>query len=1428
MSQEFQRDYLIRLPSPLAQLYQRAYNDKSAQSRHNNTFYLFEALVKLAAAPAVAAYLHDVEHGGGRVAELDRLLVQLALPSLGQWVGMLRALAKHFGTRPDAAAHPLGHLWDQLNRPYRDRPGLLALYRRIKNGLDGEPAGDQSCSAMQMIDALVPYRNAVFGHGAGRFESFYEKEMGPLLFPAANEMLAEGMLDVLGPRGSRLVHIAELRMLDEVRVEVGLRELVGERSARTAPVTLTRTQADALVPDRVAVLWPGRPVPLRLDPLLLYREREMGDEVLFLNRDRNGRQVEFLSYTRGEPERDRATAPALAALLARVTGRAVAPEQLDALAQQSMAETPSVEALFGPAPGAVRALGDYEVLAEIGRGGMGVVYLARQLSLGRLVALKMLPADLAGGEVALARFRREMRLLARCDHPNIVKVLASGTLPDGRLYYTMEYVPGCDLEQVWREISGSEVQGDASTLGGSTWTRAVLSASLKKRQQMTPRPAATSNDGPVEEPLPPLPLPPLPELPSAEDDPGGYAQRVAMLVRDAALALQAIHDQQVVHRDVKPANVMLTPDGSRVVLMDFGLAKGQSLSLSASRAGGLLGTLRYAAPEQLAAASLKVGPAADVRGLGVTLWELLTRRRLFHEAEDERQLAALVHDEDVPLLRTIDPGLDRDLEAIVARSTERRVADRIATAGQLAEYLQLYLEGKPLPIRPPTTAELVGRWVRGHKGLVGSLATAALVILVTVISAFVLITQSRDVALVARNDAKAKARLAIEQKNRADSLNRAEDVRLTKLRVAVKDLILDGQGAIAGKDWEKARSLLDAARAKMGNEPKLQDLDVIAGRLDEEARRALAQRAARNATALQFQEFGRYRDLALFHGTLLDGIDMPAQRDQTRDLARKALGLLEVTAESGGALQLPDTYTETERRELVAGCYELLLVLADVEARAGHGHEGVDLALKIVNRSASLGFADHPTRAYHLRRAGYLARRGDVSGARLARIAAAEVAPRTASDFFLVGDERYKRNDLTAALEAFEGALRVAPDHFWSRYFSAVCMLNLNRPAEARVGLTACLAWRPGFAWIYLLRGYALGRLGEFALAEADFGKAEELAPGEYALYVNRGAVRVLQTRYDAAVADFTKAIAQRPKEYQAYANLARALDCQGKSREAIEALDQAIRLAPSAILHLRRARLRLTVGDGNAARSDFDRARELEPVDSPIAHRARAEEALAAGRFPEATREFNRYLDARGVADADFYQARGLARANLGDDPGAVEDYTRALALEPNASNMRTRRGWTYLLSSQKLAENEFREAIRLNPENADAHSGLGYTRVLAGRYEEAIGDAEKAVALGPRAPELLYNAGCILAKAVELAGADARYADRSERASRHAERALDLIREALERLPPPRRTSFWEETVANDPALKAIRASAGFAELDARYTDQRRRDSP
>jgi Protein tyrosine and serine/threonine kinase len=638
MAATFHREYLVQLPLPLAQLYSRASNAKDPRGRYENAYYLFEALIKLTAAPLIAAYLQEVRHGGTHVEALDRQLTQLALPSLGQWVGMVREVARSFGERADASSHPLGHLWPQLTRQHRDQPGLLELYRRIKNGPDGRRTDDRACSVLQVFEALVQYRNGIF-HGGPRFAAFYERDMGPLLSPAVNELLAPEVFSPLGPPGTHLVYLTGLQVLAEERYELRMDELVGFQGAPLAPLELTPAQAVGLAPHQVAVLWPGHRLPLRLDPLLRYRENELVAEVLFLNGDRKTRRVEYLSYTTGETSRDETMAPAMARLLSLITAQPVTEGGLSQLEAESLAVTPTAETSWEAPPEPLHQLGEYELLAEIGRGGMGIVYLARQLSLGRLVALKILPDDLAHDATALARFQREMRALAQCEHPNIMKVLTNGTLPDGRLYYTMEYVPGANLEQVWQELAGHVGQDPTAQLTNATFRQAVLSASSKQRQDTEARyrsgmrsgtlgaagpapharPEAAGGASADDVPVPRLPLPPLPALPSAEEDPRGYVRRIVTLMRDAALAVQAVHDQQIIHRDVKPANLMLTPDGARVVLMDFGLAKGAEPTLMASRQGGLLGTLRYAAPEQLAAANLRVGPAADVRGLGVTL-----------------------------------------------------------------------------------------------------------------------------------------------------------------------------------------------------------------------------------------------------------------------------------------------------------------------------------------------------------------------------------------------------------------------------------------------------------------------------------------------------------------------------------------------------------------------------------------------------------------------------------------------------------------------------------------------------------------------------------------------------------------------------------------------------------------------------------------
>ena len=763
-SSDFRREYLSRLPLPIAQLYSRAYNAKDARGRHDNSFYVCEALVKLAASVGASAYLADVESGMPRVPALDRLLAQLALPSFGQWLGILREVTRFYGERPDAASLPLGNVWRQLTVRHLDKPSLLELYRRIKNGPDGQPSGDTSISLLELLDSLVQYRNGVFGHGAGRFDSFYEADFGPRLFPAVNELLEDGLFDLLGPRGSRLVYLTEIRKLDDDHFEIRLDELSDRESLRLDPFELNAAEAAGLVPNCVAVRWSVRRVPLRLDPFLTFRGSEQGDEVLFLNRDRNSKQVEYLSYTTGRTERDRTMAPALAGLLSRISHRTVTEDELAAFANQSLTEIPSVEQFFESAPPQGTVRGDFEILAELGRGGMGVVYLARQLSLGRLVALKTLPTDLSGDEVAIARFKREIRSLSRCDDPRVVKLLSSGTFDDnGQAYFAMEYIPGCDLEHVWREVTGQRPAAEVSLLGDSTWRNAVARATQARRESLSRsrirRPPvngaeeiSATNSADVEQQYIHQFLPPVPPLPDEKETPGGYVRRIVQLIRDAARALQVVHSQQIVHRDVSPANLMVTPNGERLVLMDFGLAKGETQSLLSISGAGLLGKLRYAAPEQMASATIHVGPAADIRGLGVTLWELLSRQRLFGDAADERELAQRVHDEDVPLLRTIDRSIDRDLQAIVARACERSVKDRIPTAERLADYLDLHLEGRPIPIREPTASELVWRWVKRHRGFVSTAATALLLVVATVAVAFTLVKQSETKALELAKD----------------------------------------------------------------------------------------------------------------------------------------------------------------------------------------------------------------------------------------------------------------------------------------------------------------------------------------------------------------------------------------------------------------------------------------------------------------------------------------------------------------------------------------------------------------------------------------------------------------------------------------------------------------------------------------------------
>ena len=288
------------------------------------------------------------------------------------------------------------------------------------------------------------------------------------------------------------------------------------------------------------------------------------------------------------------------------------------------------------------SLGDYELLEEIGRGGMGIVYRARQRSLGRTVAIKMLLRRDLASSVDLARFRSEAEAAAHLDHPGIVSIFEVGDW-DGHPFYSMQLIEG---------------------------------TTLAKRLSQGPLPAREG----------------------------------ALLLAKVADAVQAAHARGVLHRDLKPSNILIDGAG-RPHVSDFGLAKRLEAADSVTFSGAILGTPCYMSPEQAAGSRGDVGPASDVWSLGAILYQMLTGRPPF-EASSPMDTLLAVLETDPPLPRTLEAGVDRDLEMIALKSLQKPQELRYHSAGALADDLRAFLAGEPIAARQGGLADIAARLFR--------------------------------------------------------------------------------------------------------------------------------------------------------------------------------------------------------------------------------------------------------------------------------------------------------------------------------------------------------------------------------------------------------------------------------------------------------------------------------------------------------------------------------------------------------------------------------------------------------------------------------------------------------------------------------------------------------------------------------------------
>jgi serine/threonine protein kinase/WD40 repeat protein len=363
-------------------------------------------------------------------------------------------------------------------------------------------------------------------------------------------------------------------------------------------------------------------------------------------------------------------------------------------------------------------LGDFRILREVGRGGMGVVYEAEQESLGRRVALKVLAGNRTLDPKLLLRFHREAKAAARLHHTNIVPVFGVGEA-EGLHFYVMQFIQGLGLDQVLDELRriaepGTKDPSHSNRRDDLTAADVARSLVSGNRAAMGVREPDTATMSP---PASSVTLPGQGDLSTASDSARQYIRSVARIGLQVAEALEYAHEQGTLHRDIKPSNLLLDAHGT-VWVTDFGLAKITTDS-DLTHTGDIVGTIRYMAPERFAG---RCDARADVYALGLTLYELLAKRPAF-EADDRNTLIRQVTEAEPKRLRTLDRTIPRDLETIVHKAIEKDPAHRYVSASAFAEDLRRFLEDRPIAARRIGPAEQLARWARRNPGIAALSAT---------------------------------------------------------------------------------------------------------------------------------------------------------------------------------------------------------------------------------------------------------------------------------------------------------------------------------------------------------------------------------------------------------------------------------------------------------------------------------------------------------------------------------------------------------------------------------------------------------------------------------------------------------------------------------------------------------------------------------
>jgi tetratricopeptide (TPR) repeat protein len=998
-------------------------------------------------------------------------------------------------------------------------------------------------------------------------------------------------------------------------------------------------------------------------------------------------------------------------------------------------------------------LGDFRILREVGHGGMGVVYEAEQLSLGRRVALKVLPFAATMDARQLQRFQNEARAAAGLHHSNIVPVYCVGC-ERGVHYYAMQLIDGHTLAAIigaLRQPAESDTANAAARRGPDD-ADFSMAGDATGPYTPTPEPGGSPADA--------APTPAVGQLSTDPTLHGPEFYRTATrLGIQAAEALEHAHQLGVVHRDIKPSNLLLDGRGELWVT-DFGLAQFRS-EAGLTRTGDLVGTLRYMSPEQALGRRPVLDHRSDIYSLGVTLYELLTLQPAFGSDDRQELLRQIASEEPTPPCR-LNKAIPWELETIVLKATAKEPAERYQTAQELADDLRRFLEDQPIRARRPALRKRLARWARRHRPTVAAAIT--LLVVGLLVGGFALGRQQWEKMATEQTVGEyAQQAEGFQEQGRWDDalrvLERADErlagggpnhlrERVHKLRdnVTWAAELDEASMQIVTGDWDRHEGLVAMDRV-YGN--------VFAGR-------------GWDLTALSAEEVARRIWGSAIRTPLVDALDhwaavrerlQPGSGERLREMARladddpwrqrlrepgvrKDRAALKRLADEDGVLDQPDhnltllcIALEDAGDEAVA---ERLLRRAQ-KRHPDHFWINYSLAINLIYSSQLRPDEALAAEAVEFCRAA-LARR-----------------PRSGLVYNALGNALAVQRKLEESVAAYQQALQHRPKAAHVHANLADALRELGKLKKAEEQCRQAIALEPDLALAHYALGNVLHDQKKPAEAEVAYRKAVDLRPDLALAWYNLGTFLHEHNRPAEAEAALRKAIDLQPRDFRPWNNLAVLLDHQKRPAEAEPAFRKAVDLRPHAQTWYNLGSFLQGQQRMAEAEAAYRQALVLRPAFAP-AYSNLGTVLLEQKRLAAAEEALRRALAI--LPDAKTYSNLDIILKERQRLPDAEVAYRKAIDLQPDEPAAHNNLALV-LLEQEKLpeAEKEARKAIKLKADYAEAHLNLGGILRSQKRLPEAAAAYQKAIDLRDKYAEAHRGLGNVLLDQGNHSEAEAEY---------------------------------------------------------------------